>query len=148
VIVAAKPEYRELPLGVIDEPVLPSRTTMDEEKMHALVTSMRELGFISVLVVARVGERYEVVAGHRRRIAAGRAGLVAVPCLVYASKGAAMEAIQHAENKHREELNAADEAIWFAQLMEAHPGRGHGRRGRARRRVPRLRRGDARAAAG
>jgi ParB/RepB/Spo0J family partition protein len=78
---------------------------MDEEQMDALVASIRELGFISVLVVVRVGERYEVVAGHRRRIAAGRAGLVAVPCLIYPSKGAAMEAIQHAENKHREELN-------------------------------------------
>lgn len=116
-----KPEYRELPIALIDEPSLPSRTSMDEQLMDQLVASIRELGFISVIVVVRVGERYEVVAGHRRRLAAARAGLVAVPCLIYATKTDAVEAIQHAENKRREDLNPADEAIWFAQLMERHP---------------------------
>jgi ParB/RepB/Spo0J family partition protein len=123
-LATVKPEYRELALSLIDEPTLPSRTTMDEQQMDALVASIRELGFISVIVVVLVGARYEVVAGHRRRIAAGRAGLVAVPCLIYPSKVAALDAIQHAENKHREALNPADEAIWFSQLFEAHPEEG------------------------
>jgi ParB/RepB/Spo0J family partition protein len=121
---AIKPELRELPLGVIVEPALPSRTTMDEDNMEKLVASIRAHGFFSVLVVVLVGDVYEVVAGHRRRIAAGRAGLLAVPCLVYPSKAAALEAIQHAENKLREDLNPGDEAIWFAQLLEAHPDEG------------------------
>jgi hypothetical protein len=77
-------------------------------------------GFISVLVVARVGERYEVVAGHRRRIAAGRAGLVAVPCCLCV-QGRRDGSDPARENKHREDLNPADEAIWFAQLMERTP---------------------------
>lgn len=118
---AIRPQLREIPIGLIDEPALASRTQMDDAKMDDLVASIRSIGFVSVLVVVQVGGRYEVVAGHRRRIAAGRAGIVAVPCLVYPSKDDAVEAIQHAENKHREDLNPADESIWFAQLLEKHP---------------------------
>lgn len=118
------PTFRQIALALIDEPVLPSRTEMDDTRMDELVASIRALGFISVLVVVALGDRFRVVAGHRRSIAARRAGLVSVPCFVYADASAALEAIQHAENRHREELSVTDEAIWFSQLHEAHPDEG------------------------
>jgi ParB/RepB/Spo0J family partition protein len=111
-------EFKELPLGLIDAPALPSRSEMDEVKLEELTASIRRLGLQQPMVVARVGERFEVIAGHRRRIACGRAGLVAAPCIIYPSQDAALEAIKYAENRHREELNAADEAIWFSELLE------------------------------
>jgi ParB family chromosome partitioning protein len=123
-LASVRPELRQIPIAFIDKPELPSRTTMDDEKMAELVGSMRTIGFISILVVVQVGERYEVVAGHRRSIAAGLAGIAIVPCLVYPSKDDAVEAVQHAENKHREDLNAADEAIWFQQLFDKYPDEG------------------------
>jgi ParB/RepB/Spo0J family partition protein len=118
------PEFRQIPVALIDDPALPSRTEMDEHLMAELVTSIRTLGFISVIVVVAVGERFRVVAGHRRTKAARAAGLVVLPCLVYFDEGAALDAIQHAENRHREQLSVTDEAIWFAQLLEAHPTEG------------------------
>jgi ParB/RepB/Spo0J family partition protein len=118
------PELRQIPIALIDEPALPSRTEMDEQRMEELIASIRALGFISVIVVVLVGARYRVVAGHRRTIAARRAGVAVLPCLVYTDEGAALDAIQHAENRHREELSVTDEAIWFAQLLEAHPKEG------------------------
>lgn len=117
--IAATPrEFKELPIGLIDEPVLPSRSQMDEQKLDELVASIRAIGLQQPMVVARVGERFEVIAGHRRRLACGRAGLAVAPCIVYASKDDAQEAIKFAENYHREELNAADEALWFSELLE------------------------------
>jgi ParB/RepB/Spo0J family partition protein len=115
-------EFLELPLAVIDEPVLPSRSSMDDEKMAELVDSIRTNGLIQPMSVARVADRYEVIAGHRRRIACGRAGLVAAPCIVYPSKAVALEAVKFAENRHREDLSAADEAIWFNELLEQECG--------------------------
>lgn len=115
------PEFRQIPIALIDEPTLPSRTTMDEQRLAELVTSIRTLGFISSIVVIAIGDRFRVVAGHRRTIAARQAGIVVLPCLVYFDEAAALDAIQHAENRHREELSVTDEAIWFAQLLEAHP---------------------------
>ena len=111
-------EFREVPLVLIDEPALPSRSAMDEEKLDELARSIREIGLQQPIILARVGERFEVVAGHRRRIASGRAGLIAVPSIVYPSRTDALDAVQFAENRHREELNPADEALWFTELLE------------------------------
>lgn len=111
-------EFRELPLAAIDAPALPSRSQMDEERMDELVASIRELGLIQPISVARVGDRYEVIAGHRRRIAAERAGLAAIPCVVYPSSALSLEAIKVDENARREDWNPADEAIYFNELLE------------------------------
>ncbi len=111
-------EFRDIPLGLIDEPSLPSRAAMDETRLDELTTSIRIDGLQQPMIVARVGDRYEVIAGHRRRIACGRAGLVSAPCIVYPSKDAALVSVQFWENYGREELNAADEALWFSELLE------------------------------
>lgn len=111
-------EFRELPIGLIDEPPLPSRSAMDETRLEELVASIRAVGLVQPMSVVRIGDRYEVVAGHRRRIACGRAGRLTAPCIIYPTKDAALAAIQFAENRHREELSPADEAIWFSELLE------------------------------
>lgn len=123
-LAGVRPELCVVPLGSIDEPELPSRSKMNDEKLDELTASIRAIGFISTIALVREADRYRVVAGHRRTVAARRAGLVAVPALVYPSSADALEAIQHAENKHREELNPADESIWFAQLLEKYPDDG------------------------
>ena len=111
-------EFRELPIGLIDEPALPSRSQMDATALEELTASIRDIGLQQPIIVARVDERYEVVAGHRRRVASGRAGLVTMPCIVYPSRTDALDAVQFAENRHREDLNPADEALWFSELLE------------------------------
>lgn len=111
-------EFREIPLGLIDAPELPSRASMDEQKLDELTASIREIGLQQPVIVARVGDRYEVIAGHRRTLACNRAGLAGIPCIVYPDKSTALEAVKYAENRHREDLNPADEAIWFAELLE------------------------------
>lgn len=115
---ATRREFREIPLGLIDDPKLPSRSTMDEQKLDELVTSIAQLGLMQPISVGRVGDRYEVIAGHRRTMASKRAGLVAVPCVVYDSVDAAHEALKFAENRYREDLNPAEEAIYFNELLE------------------------------
>jgi ParB/RepB/Spo0J family partition protein len=111
-------EFRELPLGLIDEPELAARATMDETALDELATDIRRKGLLQPMIVARVGERYEVIAGHRRRLACGRAGLAAAPCIVYPSKETALEGVKYSENRFREELNPAEEAILFSELLE------------------------------
>ena len=111
-------EFKEVPLGLIDDPALPSRSSMDDRAMDELVASVQAIGLQLPMILARVGERFEVVAGHRRRIACARAGLVAAASIVYPSKDAALIAVQYAENRFREELNPADEALLFAELIE------------------------------
>jgi ParB family chromosome partitioning protein len=119
-----RPEMAWVPIAQIDEPRIAARSSMSDEKMDELVNSMRMHGFTSVIVIARQGDRYEVVAGHRRRIAADRAGIPIVPCLVYPSAESALDAIKYTENAIREDLNPAEEAIWFWQLYDEEKERG------------------------
>jgi len=117
-----RPEPRDIPLGLIDPPELAARMSMNDDKLDELVASIRKLGIIQRLILARNGERYEVIAGHRRFVAAPRAGLVAVPADVYASKETALEAVKFAENRFREEMSAADEAVYFDELLNKQAG--------------------------
>lgn len=114
--------FKELPLGLIDDPELPSRTTMDDDAMDELVASIRAIGLQQPMIVHRYGERFNIIAGHRRLLACKRAGLAVAPCLIYPTKDTAQIAIQYAENRFREELNPADEALLFAELLEGDCG--------------------------
>jgi ParB family chromosome partitioning protein len=111
-------EFKDIPIGLIDDPELPSRTSMDDTAMDELAANIRAIGLQQPMIVARVGLRFEIIAGHRRRIACSRAGLVAAPCIIYPSKDAAQIAVQYAENRFREDVNPADEALLFAELLE------------------------------
>lgn len=115
-------EFQHLAIELIDEPQLPSRTEMDEQRMEDLIASIRENGLIQPISVVKVGDRYEVIAGHRRRIACARAGLTTVPCIVYPNRDVPLTVIQAHENSKREDLNPADEAIWFSELLERECG--------------------------
>lgn len=117
-IATIRRELLDVPVGLIDAPALPSRSQMDDQKLDELTASLRAIGLQQPLTLARTGERFEVIAGHRRSIAAARAGLVTVPALVYPSRDAALEAAKFAENYYREDLNPADEAIWFSELLD------------------------------
>jgi ParB/RepB/Spo0J family partition protein len=111
-------ELATVPLELVDDPVLPARETMDDEKFALLVDSIRRHGVVQPLVLKRVGPRYEVVAGHRRRLASVAAELTSVPALIIDGDDASAESIKLHENTKREELNAAEEASWFAQLLD------------------------------
>jgi len=111
-------EPLDVPIGLINPPALPARLGMDETKLDELTASIRAHGVLQRLILARDGERFEVIAGHRRFMAASRAGLVVVPADVYADKTSALEAAKYAENRFREEMSAAEEASYFSELLE------------------------------
>lgn len=115
--VATRAAFREIPLQLIDDPALPSRAEMDEAKMQELVDSIRANGILQPIVLVPRGERFEVVAGHRRTIASRLAGLLVVPAMVYAPDHSALRVIQAHENGRREDVNPVDEAIWFHELL-------------------------------
>lgn len=112
-----KPEPLEIALDRIVPPELPARMGMDETKLDELTASVQRIGVRQRLAVVRDGDRFEIVAGHRRFIAATRAGLVVVPCDVYPAKDVALEAVKYAENRFREDMSAAEEAQYFDELL-------------------------------
>jgi len=93
---------------------------MDDGKLDSLANSIKDIGIKEPLLVTPAGDdSFEVVAGHRRLLAARIAGLVEAPCIIETDE-AELAAIRLHENIEREDLNTADEAIWLSDLFEAH----------------------------
>jgi len=96
------------------------RSYFDPEKLQELSESIRERGVIQPLLVTRSkGNRYHLIAGERRLRAAKMAGLEEVPVVVMES-GSQNERLELAliENIQRHDLNAIEEALAYARLIE------------------------------
>jgi len=97
------------------------RQTFDASALDELAASIREHGVLQPLLVRPdpgAANAYQIVAGERRWRAAQRASLDTVPGIVRDLDDAAMELLSLLENIQRTDLNAADEAEAFRNLME------------------------------
>jgi ParB/RepB/Spo0J family partition protein len=115
---AKLPKFQRIDMSQIREPDLPARATMRDDKMRELIESMRELGQLDPVIVEEDAGMYEIVAGHRRYLAARELHWRTLNAMVYASGGAPKEAMMLHENLIREELNPAEEALFMAQVRE------------------------------
>lgn len=96
------------------------RRTFDDEALDELAQSIREQGVIQPLVVRRVDDGYEIIAGERRWRAAQRAGLHDVPVVIKdVSPDRAFE-MALVENLQREDLNPLERAEAYRRLVEEH----------------------------
>ena len=78
-------------------------------------------GVIQPIVVRRVGDRFQIIAGERRWRAARRAGLLRVPVVVKeVASGRDQSLLEMAliENIQRENLNPIDEALAYRRLAD------------------------------
>ncbi|RLG91231.1 chromosome partitioning protein ParB, partial [Candidatus Bathyarchaeota archaeon] len=64
------------------EPKEELRSVLVKENLEELAESIKELGILEPLIVRPVEDKYEVVAGHRRLLAAKIAELKEVPCVI------------------------------------------------------------------
>lgn len=94
------------------------RKTFNDEKMAELVASIKEKGVIQPLVVRRVEDHYQIIAGERRWRAAQKAGLRDIPVVIQdVSEAWALE-VALIENIQREDLNPIEEADAYHHLIE------------------------------
>jgi|SRR5215471_1445440 len=114
------PELKHIPLHEIDEPPLPMRAKMDDEGLTRLMNSIVNLGQHTPAHVKLANGRYEIITGHRRYVALQRLGRERMMCLVYGPEENADEALMVSENEDREAVNAAEQALFYAQLLDKH----------------------------
>jgi ParB family chromosome partitioning protein len=100
---------------------LQPRVRVDDARLHELAQSIRSNGVIQPIVVRRIGERFEIIAGERRWRAAKLAGLLRVPIVIRdVAAGEESSLLQMAliENIQREDLNPIEEAAAYRRLAE------------------------------
>jgi ParB family chromosome partitioning protein len=101
------------------------RTVFDEEALGELADSLRAQGMRQPITAYYDDskERFVVISGERRLIAAGRAGLARVPVLVERRPGTEGDklVLQLAENLVREDLTVPEAARALARLRQLRP---------------------------
>lgn len=94
----------------------------DNEEMNALIESIQEQGILSPLIVRpkeNTQDEYEIVSGHRRFRAAGKAGMKEIPALIVPldRDEAAIAVVD--SNLHREHILPSEKAFAYKLKMEA-----------------------------
>ena len=119
------PEPRIAPVEVDIDRLSPNdlqpRGPMDPGPLGDLSRSIVANGIIQPIVVRRVGDRFQIIAGERRWRAAKMAGLLRVPVAVReVAPGAERSLLEMAlvENIQRENLNPIEEALAYRRLAD------------------------------
>jgi len=95
------------------------RAHVDDARLPELAQSIRANGVIQPIVVRRIGDRFQIIAGERRWRAAKLAGLLRVPIVVRdVAPGQEKSLLEMAliENIQREDLNPIEEALAYRRL--------------------------------
>ena len=97
----------------------------EDAALSELMESIRTHGVLSPLLARPKGERYELVSGHRRRLAAQKLGLKTVPVLVREMTDDEAVILMVDSNLQRENLLPSEKAFAYKMKLEAmkHQGR-------------------------
>ena len=91
----------------------------EDTAMDELVESIRVHGILSPLLARPKGEGYELVSGHRRRLAAQKLGLSTVPVLVRKMTDDEAVILMVDSNLQRENLLPSEKAFAYKLKLEA-----------------------------
>jgi len=91
----------------------------EDAAMDELVESIRVHGVLSPLLARPKGEGYELVSGHRRRLAAQKLGLSTVPVLVREMTDDEAVILMVDSNLQRENLLPSEKAFAYKMKLEA-----------------------------
>ena len=91
----------------------------EDAAMDELVDSIRVHGVLSPLLARPKGEGYELVSGHRRRLAAQKLGLPTVPVLVREMTDDEAVILMVDSNLQRENLLPSEKAFAYKMKLEA-----------------------------
>lgn len=108
----------KLPLDRIEAREDQPRKKFDEDSLNELKESIIEYGIIQPVVVRKVDDKYQIIAGERRFRAAKLAELEEIPVRVMEMDEKSIKEVALIENIQREDLDPIEEALGYAQLME------------------------------
>ena len=94
------------------------RIAFDEKALNELASSIKEHGIIQPLVLRKLGDKYEIIAGERRYKAATLAGLTTVPAVLSNIDDNKSAEVALVENIQRRDLTPIEEARSYKNLLD------------------------------
>jgi ParB family chromosome partitioning protein len=115
------PSAQKALIGDLDRNKYQPRIKFDQEKLQELSKSIKKNGVIQPIAVRRKREnpdKFEIIAGERRWLAAQNAGLHEVPINILELTDSETLEVAIVENVQREDLNSIEEAKGYKRLIE------------------------------
>lgn len=94
------------------------RKFFNDESINELVQSVKQYGILQPIIVRKIGNTYEIIAGERRYRAAKLAGLKTMPVIIRNYDEKDSFSISIIENIQRENLNLVEEATAYRELID------------------------------
>ena len=108
----------EIDVGLIDRNENQPRKVFDEKALNELSQSIKQHGIIQPLILQKIGDRYQIIAGERRFRAGRMAGLKTVPAIIKEYSKQEVSEVSIIENLQREDLNPIESAKAIQALIE------------------------------
>lgn len=112
------PMMKKIPVALLDPHPRNREFAQAGECWEQMVASVVRHGVLMPVMVRQIGERFQVLAGHRRRAAAMAAGLETLPVMLKELDDVSAAEFVLLENLQREEVDAYEEARGVRGLME------------------------------
>lgn len=94
------------------------RLKFNEEEILNLAESIKEHGVIQPIVVRRLGDRYELIAGERRTKASAMAGKKTIPAIIVDLNDSQSAEVALIENVQRQDLTSIEEAVSYRKILD------------------------------
>ena len=95
-----------------------ARKTFDPDSLKDLAKSIESYGVIQPIIVRKLNDKYEIIAGERRYRASKLAGKTTIPAIIKDLDDFQREKISLIENVQREDLNPYEEALAYKSIIE------------------------------
>lgn len=109
---------RQIDLNKIIARTNQPRKSFSDESLEELAASIKEYGLLNPIVVRKVNDSYEIVAGERRFRASKLAGLNKIDAIVREYENKEVEVLALIENVQREDLRVLEEAEAYKKLSD------------------------------
>lgn len=94
------------------------REVFNEEALRELSASIKEHGVIQPIIVRKIGDKYEIIAGERRYKASTMAGMTKIPAIIRNLDDKEASKVALLENLQRKDLTAIEEARTYQKILE------------------------------
>jgi len=113
-------KFQNVDLTLIDPPGDKARMDISEREIFELSESFKSVGQIQAVILVPRGERFEVVAGHRRFLAALHIGWGTIKAEIRKLSDKDVAIIRMIENLQRSDISPIEEAVQYANLFDNH----------------------------
>lgn len=94
------------------------RERFDEGALRELAASIKEHGVIQPIIVRKIGDKYEIIAGERRYKASALAGLTKIPAIIRNLDDKESSKVALLENLQRKNLSPIEEARTYQKILD------------------------------